>query len=183
MSLLLQLGCLEQGQPLALGTFSATDRAICLDLAHLGLLLPFWWAALRCAELARGAVQAACAGARTRRASCPAMARAACTALGSLLADHGGRHGTACRVALLGRSAMPCCRRWQACRQCAPDLEQPGCACRHRGGLYAGATRLALALGAGASEQAQHSVGQRFIIVETNYRVRPSKPLQSLGLC
>ena len=44
MSLLLQLGCLEQGQPLSLGSFSSADRAICLDLAHLGLLLPFWCA-------------------------------------------------------------------------------------------------------------------------------------------
>ena len=44
--------------------------------------------------------------------------------------------------------------------------------CRHKGALYAGATRLALALGAGTSAEAQQSVGQRFIIVETNYRVR-----------
>ena len=49
MSLLLQLGCLERGHPLSLAAFSPTDRAICLDLAHLGLLLPFWcatWLAL-----------------------------------------------------------------------------------------------------------------------------------------
>ena len=42
MSLLLQLGCLEQGNPLPLATLSDTDRGICLDLAYMGLLLPFW---------------------------------------------------------------------------------------------------------------------------------------------
>ena len=43
--------------------------------------------------------------------------------------------------------------------------------CRHDRQLYASPTRLALALGAGASGDAQQHVGQRFIIVETNYRV------------
>ena len=42
MSLLLQLGTLERGQPMCLAALDPTDRAICLDLAYLGLLLPFW---------------------------------------------------------------------------------------------------------------------------------------------
>ena len=42
MSLLLQLGCLEPGNPLPLAALSPTDRGICLDLAYMGLLLPFW---------------------------------------------------------------------------------------------------------------------------------------------
>ena len=42
MSLLLQLGCLQQGDPLPLASLSPIDRGICLDLAYLGLLLPFW---------------------------------------------------------------------------------------------------------------------------------------------
>lgn len=55
MSLLLQLGCLERGQPMSLAALDPTDRAICLDLAYLGLLLPFWSASALPLGHARGA--------------------------------------------------------------------------------------------------------------------------------